>query len=128
MHTINSPHKYTEHHVDYSNNDCEFHLERVDECQIICWVTPNRVNTKIISAVIIFSYMTAGICLFHIIARSEQVQRQTRKFIVDQPAVNCEESHEKNYIPSFKKRFKSAFRPFPYFITKSYQIGSKQKQ
>lgn len=91
-----------------TNNDSKLHLVGIEEKQHIVRNSPHRVDPKRVDAIL----LPIEICrrvhrvsfpvlpsLLRTIAAAEEVRRNGRKIIVDEPAVERKEAHQQKQVP-----------------------------
>ena len=102
--SIEALHADTERHLENTKNDCNFHFQVVCIAKILVTLSPSWVYASGVNAVIFKFGITCLIiewlrvwvvlngCLA--IARSEEIDRNSKEFIVDETIVGTKPSHQ----------------------------------
>lgn len=82
--------------MDYSNNNSELHLIRIEEIQLIRSLNPFRIKSKWINTA--FNFLSFFTMLSVPIAAAKNVQRNREEFIIDPPRIEGKRSHQEKHI------------------------------
>lgn len=93
--SIESFERYTEEHLNNSNDNCKFHFKGIDESSFICTLEPNVIYSKSINT--IWTSFYNGITLLFVATFLDN-QWYREKFIINPSTINREQSHKKNHI------------------------------
>mmetsp|Transcript_81508 Transcript_81508/g.95006 ORF Transcript_81508/g.95006 Transcript_81508/m.95006 type:complete len:257 (+) Transcript_81508:627-1397(+) len=82
------------YHLRHSDDNREFHFERVEESKFIRFMVPGRIETEWVHAVFFASYNRAG----GGIAGAKEVPRHCHEVVVDKTAVERKETHHSKQV------------------------------
>ena len=94
----------TKSHVRNGKNNRNFHLERVQEYELLLGAVPDRINADWVNAVGVSPRAS-----FWIVTGLEEVHRNRHEIVVHQTAVDREECHQEEHISNLINIFESSY-------------------